>query len=39
MMDEDITLNEDQLLDNLDDTNGEAELLTEVCTILPCGEV
>lgn len=33
MMDEDITLNEDQLLDNLDDTNGEAELLNEVGNI------
>lgn len=33
MMDEDITLSEDQLLDNLDDTNGEAELLNEVYKI------
>lgn len=29
MADEDISLNEDQLLDNLDDANGD--LLTEVC--------
>lgn len=33
MADEDISLNEDQILDNLDDTNGE--MLNEVskCTI------
>lgn len=30
MADEDITLNDDQLLDNLDDTIGEADLLAEV---------
>lgn len=29
LTDEDITLNEDQLLDNLDDTNADAELLNE----------
>lgn len=30
MADEDLTLNEDQLLDNLDDANGENDLLGEV---------
>lgn len=30
MADEDLTLNEDQLLDHLDDANGESELLNEV---------
>lgn len=39
MMDEDITLSEDQLLDTLDDTNGEAELLNEVFSIFACDEV
>lgn len=33
MADEDLTLNEDQLLDNLDDANGEAELLNEVSVL------
>lgn len=33
MADEDLTLNEDQLLDNLDDANGETELLNEVSLI------
>lgn len=28
MADEDLTLNEDQLLDNLDDANGDGDLLT-----------
>lgn len=30
LTDEDITLNEDQLLDNLDDTNGDVDLMNEV---------
>lgn len=30
MADEDLTLNEDQLLENLDEVNGESELLNEV---------
>jgi hypothetical protein len=30
MADEDLTLNEDQLLDNLDDANGDNDLLGEV---------
>lgn len=29
MADEDISLNEDQLLENLDDANGESELLND----------
>lgn len=36
MADEDLTLNEDQLLDNLDDTNGDVELLNEV-SFIRCG--
>ena len=32
MADEDLSLNEDQLLDNLD-ANGESELLNEVCIV------
>lgn len=30
LTDEDINLNEDQLLDNLDDTNGDVDLMNEV---------
>ena len=30
MADEDLSLNEDQLLDSLDDANGDSELMTEV---------
>lgn len=33
MADEDLTLNEDQLLDNSDDANGESELMNEVSGI------
>lgn len=35
MADEDLSLNEDQLLDNLDDANGDGDLLiSEVCFIV-----
>lgn len=30
MADEDLSLNEDQLLDSLDDANGDSELMNEV---------
>lgn len=33
MADEDLSLNEDQLLDSLDDANGDAELMQDVRTI------
>lgn len=35
MADEDLSLNEDQLLDSLDDANGDSELMVEVSII--CG--
>lgn len=35
MADEDLSLNEDQLLENLDDQNGDGEMLNEVKLLIP----
>lgn len=36
MADEDLSLNEDQLLDSLDDANGDSELMGDVSALAVC---